>query len=133
MRFNLHKEIFDLCKSVQHLSQDKDDIVELLAYELALIKDIKRHKNLYTFLQWWFHACAIYDSLSAIHQMQHHNNKTTAILYLPFILLFAHLGFKTLHNIATTFRNEIPKGTETEPTPETIKKTIHHILMKYQR
>ncbi len=165
MRFNLHKEIFDLCKSVQHLSKDKDDIVELVLYELELIKDIKRQKNLYIFLQWWFHACAICDSLYAIHQIQHHNNKTTAILYLPFILLFAHLGFKdgknaqeykaeyqnqiqqynelknlinkstpnTLHNIAKTYRDEIPDITDDTITPDQISQTIHHILMKYER
>ncbi len=40
---------------------------------------------------------------------------------------------KQIHGIAKTFRDEIPDITNANITPDQISKTIHHILMKYER
>ena len=147
---------------------DRESIANLLTYSYTLYSHYKTQKNINNFSSYIYHACAIGDSLYTMYDFNNNHNKSTIILYLPFITLFAIMGFKNgnlakenqsqyiehqqqynslkqvintaspqiINQIAKFWQENKPDENKLEQdglNPEDIKKTIHHILMRYQR
>lgn len=73
---------------------DRESIADLLTYSYTLYSHYKTQKKANKFSSYINHAFAIGDSLYVIYDFNNNHNKSTLILYLPFIILFATMGFK---------------------------------------
>ena len=86
--------------------QDLEAITSLLITTRALIILVKQKHTASCIQSWIMHAFGIGNGILAINATYNDNTKFLALLYIPLILFFAHIGFQA-NNVSQTTKKEL--------------------------